>query len=189
MIKSKADLKEYLKTEKKNAYPYGSGIKYKLLVRISMEHYFEIWKYIKYLRKSEYYMNTNKNKNIIRYIKYLFYERKKNKLGNKIGFYIPPNTFEKGLFIAHHGSIIINPMVHVGQNCILHGDVCIGNNGEDNGAPQIGNNVDIGIGAKILGDIKIGNNIKIGANAVVVKSFINDGDTIIGIPGKLLGGK
>ena len=47
---------------------------------------------------------------------------------------------------------------------------------------SIGNNVDIGIGAKILGGIEIADNIKIGANAVVVKSELEKGKTLVGIP-------
>lgn len=53
--------------------------------------------------------------------------------------------------------------------------LCVGG-----GAPTIGNNVYIGAGAKILGNIKIGNDVKIGANAVVTKD-VPDGSTVVGI--------
>ena len=49
--------------------------------------------------------------------------------------------------------------------------------------PDLGNNVVVGCGAKILGPIKIGNNVKIGANSVVLKDII-DNSTVVGIPGK-----
>ena len=48
--------------------------------------------------------------------------------------------------------------------------------------PRIGNNVDMGVGAKVLGGIPIADDIKIGANAVVTKSFNEAGITIVGIP-------
>ncbi len=51
--------------------------------------------------------------------------------------------------------------------------------------PDLGNNVIIGAGAKVLGPIKIGNNVKIGANAVVLKE-IEDNKTVVGIPGKTI---
>lgn len=51
-------------------------------------------------------------------------------------------------------------------------------------APVIGNNVEIGVGAKIIGDIYIADNIKIGAGAVVTKSFYEEGITLVGIPAK-----
>lgn len=55
----------------------------------------------------------------------------------------------------------------------------IGSNGKDNKAPNIGDNVLIGAGAKIIGGINIGNNCKIGANAVVTKS-VPANKTVIG---------
>ena len=50
--------------------------------------------------------------------------------------------------------------------------------------PQIGDNVDIGVGAKIIGDVTIANGIKIGANAVVNKSFNEENITIVGCPAR-----
>ena len=51
-------------------------------------------------------------------------------------------------------------------------------------APVIGNNVDIGVGAKIIGDITIADDVKIGAGAVVTKSCLEKGATLVGIPAK-----
>lgn len=66
---------------------------------------------------------------------------------------------------------------------ITHGNNCIGNNRkEDERAPHIGNNVEIGVGAKIIGDIYVVDNVKIGANAVVVKSCFTNGATLVGVP-------
>ena len=100
----------------------------------------------------------------------------------KLGFLIPLNTFEEGLSIAHYGSIIVNSNARIGKNCRIHEGVNIGANHGNSLAPKIGNNVFIGTGAKILGNIKIGNNISIGANAVVTKSFETDNITIAGVP-------
>lgn len=57
------------------------------------------------------------------------------------------------------------------------------------GCPIIGDNVDIGTGAKILGAIRIANGVKIGAGAVVVKNCLTENATIVGIPGKEIGRK
>ena len=51
---------------------------------------------------------------------------------------------------------------------------------------MIGNNVDIGVGAKIIGPVEIGDNIRIGANAVVVDSFNESGVTIVGVPAHIV---
>ena len=109
----------------------------------------------------------------------------KNHLGVFIGVEIPENVFGEGLIIHHNGSIVVNGSSKVGKNCQLHGDNCIGNVGKADSltdCPQIGNNVEIGVGAKVLGGITIADNIKIGANAVVTKSFDEKGITLVGIP-------
>lgn len=75
----------------------------------------------------------------------------------------------------------------IGSNCRIHFWVNIGTNGggvED--TPLIGNNVYIGPGAKIFGNIIIGDNIVIGANAVANKSFLEGGYTIAGIPAMIV---
>ena len=175
MIKTKKELKKCLKNDYKY---YEKNLKDRVRDIITQEHLIEIWKYIKYLRYEEYYLNTNKK--VLR----LIYSRKKNLLGNKLGFYILPNSVDCGLTICHHGSIIINGYSKIGENCILHGDNCVGNDGKSKKAPVIGNNVNIGIGAKIIGDIYIANNVKVGANAVVINSCYNEGATLVGIPAK-----
>lgn len=71
----------------------------------------------------------------------------------------------------------------IGKNCQFHGNNCVGNKGVlDEAAPRLGDNVEIGVGAKIIGDIYIADGVKIGANAVVVKSCYNKGATLVGIP-------
>ncbi|WP_418223325.1 hypothetical protein [Clostridium isatidis] len=167
-------MNEILKKEK--SLYFKSKINY-LKCKFLREHEYYIWKFVTYLRREE------TSKNIL--IKY-FWRRKKNKLGSKLGFTIYANVFEEGLHIWHYGNIVVNGYAKVGKNCVLHGDNCIGNNGKDNGAPIIGDNVDIGVGAKIIGNVKIANNIKIGAGAVVISSFEEEGITIGGVPARRL---
>lgn len=147
---------------------------------ITKEHNYYLWKYVYYLRKEESACNK-----IIEY----WYRRKKNILGAKLGILINGGVCGKGLHIWHYGSIIINGYAKIGENCILHGQNCIGNNGNDDmdlKAPVIGNNVDIGVGASIIGDVYIADDVKIGAGAVVTKSCYEKGATLIGIPAKVL---
>lgn len=178
MIKNLHDLREYLEADSRY---YKKDSRNSLKNIFLNEHLTLIWRYIKYLRICEYFFNK---KSFIYKPMYYLYNRKKNKLGNKLGFYINENVFGKGLTICHHGSIIINGYSKVGENCILHGNNCIGNNGKDKHAPIIGDNVELGIGAVVIGNIKIASNIKIGANAVCVKSFDKEGATLVGIPAK-----
>jgi serine O-acetyltransferase len=85
----------------------------------------------------------------------------------------------------HHKNIIINGII--GENCIFHGNNCIGNKGTIDGVeqiPHIGNNVDFGYGSVVIGNVDIADDIKIGAGAVVVNSFTEKGITIAGVPAK-----
>lgn len=76
----------------------------------------------------------------------------------------------RNFIIDHFGGIVVNGYSEFGDDCRIRTGVVIGIKrvGETR-APRIGNNVDIGAGAKILGDITIGDNVLIGANAVVTK--------------------
>ncbi|WP_291322254.1 serine acetyltransferase [Desulfonatronospira sp.] len=87
--------------------------------------------------------------------------------------------------IDHFGNIIISGYASFGDDCVVRNGVTVGiKNVLEKKAPRIGNNVDIGAGAKILGDITIGNNVFIGANAVVI-SDIPDDCIAVGVPAKI----
>lgn len=81
--------------------------------------------------------------------------------------------------------IVIGETTTIGNNCTIYHGVTLGGTGKDKYKrhPDLGNNVVVGCGAKILGPIKIGNNVKIGANSVVLKE-VPDNTTVVGIPGK-----
>ena len=85
--------------------------------------------------------------------------------GVSIGFDVLRERFGGGLYIQHgHGTVI--SARSVGENCMINQLVTIGYKGD--GCPTIGNNVRIGSGAIIIGDIKVGNNVNIGAGAIVI---------------------
>jgi len=74
-----------------------------------------------------------------------------------------------GLLIPHPNGIVIHPDAIIGVNCLIFQQVTIGSRTGE-GLPVIGGHVDIGAGAKILGNVRIGDHAKIGANAVVTKN-------------------
>jgi serine O-acetyltransferase len=88
----------------------------------------------------------------------------------------------KGFVIDHFGGIVISGYARFGDNCRIRTGVVVGLSrvGEPC-APVIGNNVDIGAGAKVLGPITIGDNVLIGANAVVVHDVPSD-SIAVGVP-------
>ncbi|MGC4029155.1 MAG: serine O-acetyltransferase [Steroidobacteraceae bacterium] len=88
----------------------------------------------------------------------------------------------KNFIIDHFGSIVVSGYTKFGDNCRIRTGVVIGlARVEEPCAPTIGNNVDIGVGAKILGPITIGDNVRIGANAVVIRD-VPSNSIAVGIP-------
>lgn len=85
-----------------------------------------------------------------------------------------------GLLLPHPNGVVIHPKAHIGPNCLIFQQVTIGTR-SDCGPPVIGGHVDIGAGAKILGDLSIGNHACIGANAVVLKD-VPASKSAVGIP-------
>lgn len=85
-----------------------------------------------------------------------------------------------GLLIPHPNGIVIHPAAEIGSNCLIFQQVTIGG-----GIPKIGVHVDIGAGAKVLGDITIGDHVVIGANSVVIHS-VESGMVVAGVPAKVI---
>ena len=88
----------------------------------------------------------------------------------------------RNFIIDHFGGIIISGFAKFGDNCRIRDGVVVGiSRVGENHAPSIGNNVDIGSGAKLLGPVRIGDNVLIGANAVVLCD-VPDNSIAVGVP-------
>ena len=99
----------------------------------------------------------------------------------------PGAKIGKRLFIDHAQGVVIGETAIVGDDVVMFHGTTLGGTGKDKGKrhPTIGNNVVIGCGAKVLGNIVIGDNAKIGANAVVLKD-VPANSTAVGIPAKVV---
>jgi len=91
------------------------------------------------------------------------------------------------LRIEHHGCIVIHGNAVLGDDCLIRHGVTIGNSGTSDplGAPIIGDRVDFGAGAKVLGRVRIGSDVIIGANAVVVDD-VPDFAVVGGVPARIM---
>lgn len=156
-------------------------VKEKILEWLIRPEQFYIRKYLRFLRNEEKYTFDKPCK-----LMAFWYKARKNRLGAKLGFIISAGCFGEGLKLEHYGSVIVNPKSRIGKNCIIHGNCCIGSTGGyPDDSPVIGDNVDIGQNAQILGGITIADNVRIGAGAVVVKDVPISGVTVLGIPGTI----
>ncbi len=180
MIQTKEDLKRYLENDKKSL-----SIKHKRPKIFSDE----VWKFERVLRHREYHYNVMASKGILNKILYKYYTLRYNKMSVKLGYYLPMNVCDEGLHINHYGLLIINDNARIGKNFNVHQGVNIGVNINPTEAPTIGDNVFVGPGVKIYGDITIADNIAIAAGSVVTKSFTTPNITIGGVPAKVINDK
>jgi serine O-acetyltransferase len=102
----------------------------------------------------------------------------------------PGATIGRRFFIDHGMGVVIGETAEIGDDCTLYHGVTLGGTTWNKGKrhPTLGRGVVIGAGAKVLGPITVGDNARIGSNAVVVKD-VPDGATVVGIPGRIAGGK
>ncbi|WP_370676034.1 serine O-acetyltransferase [Pleomorphomonas sp. PLEO] len=117
---------------------------------------------------------------VVKRIKYIIYKILSTMVETSTGIRLPIECkIGKGLRIWHFGGIFVNINAVLGENCTLRQGVTIGNRYNDQVAPVIGDNVEIGAYAQVLGGITIGDNCKIGALTVVLDSM-PEGSTAIG---------
>jgi serine O-acetyltransferase len=88
-----------------------------------------------------------------------------------------------GLLIPHPNGIVIHPHAIIGVNCLIFQQVTIGQ--AHAGVPKLGGHVDVGAGAKILGNVRIGDHALVGANSVVIND-VDSHRTVVGIPARYI---
>lgn len=92
----------------------------------------------------------------------------------------------QGTTFAYKGmGVVVHSNAVIGDNCIIAQQVTIGGRSKQKNVPRIGNNVYIGCGAKVLGDITIGDDVVIGAGAVVINS-VESGCCVAGVPARVI---
>ena len=183
MIRSKDDYLMYLEADRIALSRPVRTIVSNFIALINPDY---IWNFQRLLRRLEYLKNV-KSRGLINNILYLYLRLKFKKLSLRLGFSIPENVFGPGLAIVHYGTIVVNKNSRVGANCRIHADTNIGASGGTDRAPRIGDNVYFAPGVKVFGDIQIPNNTALGANAVVNRSFKEEGTLIAGVPAKVIG--
>ena len=186
-IRSKEEYLSYLKQDREMllhsfSLPMDGKIRPKLLPRCELDY---IYKYQYKLRTLEYHLNC-KSKGFFsrlynKMLTYFFFRRQV-----KTGMFLQPNCFGPGLAIKHIGPMIISGGVRIGKNCRIHPGTNIGVDGRNKKVGTMGDDLFLGNGCKIIGEVTLGNCVVVGAGAVVTKSFEEDGIVLAGVPAKIV---
>ena len=132
-----------------------------------------IMRFLKVLRKTEYYINVGKQHSL----GYIINRYRFSSLGLKLGFSINPNVLGYGVVIPHYGTIVVGAGNKIGNYAVLHTSTCI-----TAGEKVIGDALYLSTGAKIINDITIGDCVSVAAGAVVNKSFPDSHRLLAGVP-------
>ena len=99
----------------------------------------------------------------------------------------PGAKIGEGLFIDHGMGVVIGETSEIGDNVTLHQGVTLGGTSHQRAKrhPTLGNNVMVGVGAQLIGNISIGDNTKVGSGSVVVNS-VPANATVVGVPGRVV---
>ena len=99
----------------------------------------------------------------------------------------PGARIGRKFFIDHGMGVVIGETTYIGDNVLIYQGVTLGGTGKEHGKrhPTLGDNVIVGAGAKILGNLKIGTNSRIGAGSVVIED-VPENSTVVGIPGRVV---
>lgn len=121
----------------------------------------------------------------------VFYRSLYRKVRNTYGIDLPYSVkLGRRVVVEHQGAIVVHGNCVIGDDCIIRQGVTLGNRYLDRPfeAPVLGDRVNVGAGAKILGQVTLGDGANVGANAVVLKD-VPAGETAVGIPAKILKSK
>ena len=99
----------------------------------------------------------------------------------------PGAAIGKGVFIDHGMGVVIGETAIVGDYCLIYQNVTLGGTGKETGKrhPTLGQEVVVGAGAKILGNLQIGNYVRVGAGSIVLQD-VPDDCTVVGVPGRIV---
>ena len=129
--------------------------------------------------RRQHWLWEHGHKSLARYLS----TRTRRKFGVEIH---PGATIGKRFVIDHGMGIVIGETTIIGDDCMLYQGVTLGGTGKETGKrhPTLGNDVTVGVGASVLGDITLGDHSKVGGGAVVVKD-VPDRCTVVGVPGHI----
>ena len=189
-MKTKKELQACLAAEK--AQYLGTNKKKIRQMKYTCHKRYCLWLALRYFRIAQYYNllridpDVGRWKRVMSKLLFRYYDRKRNRSGAAAGVELGLGS-EIGVGAdLWHGGIVINGKL--GAHCNLHGNNVIGNKGRrgHDETPVIGDGVDIGAGAILIGAVTVADGCRIGAGAVVTRSCETPGAVLVGVPARKL---
>lgn len=175
-ITTRTQLNDWLSYEL-SRYPRGK----KWYARIFLVSEYQVLaKFHVLLRKAEYYHNSGRG--ILATMTLIRLRRFQNRYCMRI----PLNTCGRGLHFFHQGPVLINKDAVIGENVSFHFNTAVVNKRTGEGAPVIGDNVMLGIGSVVMGNVSVADNVIVGANSVVNHSILEENVSVAGAPAKVV---
>ena len=174
--------REYIYLIRSDLYRATSSVAWRMLLKQVLSG--EGFKYVFWLRTCRF-VSTRR---CLRFVVMPIAKRMLVRYRYKLGIDIPYQTvIGPGFYIGHFGGIVVNERCVIGRNCNLMHGVTLGkaNRGPRAGYPTIADNVYIGPGANISGNLHVGNRAAIGANCVVTHDVPDDA-VVVGVPGRVI---
>lgn len=176
-MKKLNEVKRIIKKEQllifKDKMDFSKSLRIRILVCFLFRNFrYYQYKLMKSFRMFNFYSNQKGH-----YFKKIYWGRKYGKYSLKLHCQINCSNIGGGFFFEHP-NIVINKSAIIGNDLHCIGNNCIGST--DKGAPVLGNNVFLGFGAIVIGDVKIADNVKIGAGAIITKDILEPGSIVVG---------
>ena len=183
MIQSYSDYKEYLRQDALANIKEERCNWFKLCVKawFGFDQYRAL-QYLRALRKFEYLLNCTSG--AIGKLRQFIAKVRWYRLSAKYDIRIKPNVVGYGFRLPHPMGGVILSCRSVGNHCTANAGVIVGRK-TNSGYAVIGNNVDLTVGCKVIGEVHIGNNVIVAPNSVVVKD-VPDNAIVSGIPATIL---
>ena len=175
-IKSRKDLKAWLKYEKKK-YKIVNGLISFICAVLFLSEKHILWRIQKRLRICEYHLNCGHK------LRYKMNLAKYHSRAFRVGVNIPPNTCGKGLRIVHVGSVLVNQNARIGEDAVFHINTAIVAGREGKNA-VIGDRLMMFVGSTIVKGVTVADGVTVGAGAVVTKDIEESNVVVAGVPAK-----
>lgn len=181
MIRNRKDLRFYMVADRiMNGFQKGKTLRERMVNIVDAPVNGAIIKYLEAMRRYSYYKNTLKNNYSFKFLLMIYWHRKWNKLGIKLGFSIGPDSLGYGVVLPHHGTIVVNENARIGNFAVIHTSTCVAGGDKD-----VGDYFYLSVGSQLVGKLSLGDGVSVAAHSLVNHSF-EDSVLLAGAPAHVI---